>query len=140
MVCSHCGSQLEASAVLKQLELFDETARACPLCSRPLFNARLAGYPLACCARCFGMLIDMNLFVAVIEAARACEEHRVRTVPPPQQHAEQRLLTCPSCGQPMDNHAYGGPGNVTIDTCERCLVNWLDAGELRRIAIAPGTI
>ena len=32
---------------------------------------------------------------------------------------------------------YGGPGNVVIDTCERCLVNWLDPGELRRIAIAP---
>jgi Zn-finger nucleic acid-binding protein len=31
----------------------------------------------------------------------------------------------------------GGPGNVVIDTCERCRVNWLDSGELRRIAVAP---
>jgi Zn-finger nucleic acid-binding protein len=36
-------------------------------------------------------------------------------------------------------HPYGGPGNLTIDTCERCGVNWLDPGELRRIAMAPDT-
>jgi Zn-finger nucleic acid-binding protein len=24
-----------------------------------------------------------------------------------------------------------------IDSCEHCLVNWLDGGELRRIAVAP---
>ena len=28
-------------------------------------------------------------------------------------------------------------GNVVIDTCEPCGVNWLDPGELRRIAVAP---
>jgi Zn-finger nucleic acid-binding protein len=37
----------------------------------------------------------------------------------------------------MISHLYGGPGNVVIDSCERCLVNWLDAGELQRIAAAP---
>jgi Zn-finger nucleic acid-binding protein len=37
----------------------------------------------------------------------------------------------------MIDHPYGGPGNVVIDTCERCGVNWLDPGELRRIAMAP---
>jgi len=34
-------------------------------------------------------------------------------------------------------HVYGGPGNIVIDTCERCQLNWLDPGELRRIALAP---
>jgi Zn-finger nucleic acid-binding protein len=37
----------------------------------------------------------------------------------------------------MINHLYGGPGNVLLDSCEHCRVNWLDAGELRRIVIAP---
>ena len=33
----------------------------------------------------------------------------------------------------MISHIYGGPGNVVIETCERCLVNWLDAGEADRV-------
>jgi Zn-finger nucleic acid-binding protein len=37
----------------------------------------------------------------------------------------------------MDTHPYGGPGNVIIDDCERCEVNWLDYGELQRIVRAP---
>jgi Zn-finger nucleic acid-binding protein len=37
----------------------------------------------------------------------------------------------------MDTHPYGGPGNVIIDTCENCSVNWLDHGELQRIVRAP---
>ena len=38
----------------------------------------------------------------------------------------------------MDTHYYGGPGNVIIDACDRCDLNWLDAGELMRIVLAPG--
>ena len=37
----------------------------------------------------------------------------------------------------MDNHPYGGGGNVYIDSCEPCSVIWLDGGELRRIVMAP---
>ena len=33
----------------------------------------------------------------------------------------------------MMSHLYGGPGTLAIDTCERCLVNWLDAGELEKV-------
>ena len=29
------------------------------------------------------------------------------------------------------------PGNVIIDDCSRCELNWLDHGELMRIATAP---
>ena len=37
-----------------------------------------------------------------------------------------------------NGHAsYGGPGNVIIDTCEHCSLNWLDYGELQRIVRAP---
>jgi Zn-finger nucleic acid-binding protein len=36
----------------------------------------------------------------------------------------------------MLNHVYGGPGNLVIDTCESCRLNWLDPGELRRLARA----
>jgi Zn-finger nucleic acid-binding protein len=37
----------------------------------------------------------------------------------------------------MDTHPYGGPGNVIMDTCEHCSLNWLDYGELQRIVRAP---
>jgi Zn-finger nucleic acid-binding protein len=37
----------------------------------------------------------------------------------------------------METHSYCGPGNVVIDSCEPCSLNWLDHGELARIAQAP---
>jgi len=93
---------------------------------------------LLCCPRCFGTLIEMNRFAAVIDALRI--QLRPATVTlPPRPSPRREPIECPSCGQPMIDHVYGGPGNVAIDTCERCLVNWLDAGELRRIAAAPDT-
>jgi hypothetical protein len=83
------------------------------------------------------MLIEMNRFTLVIDAVRAHEKRSVQAVLPRRQNPGERLLKCPACGQPMVAHLYGGPGNLVIDTCERCLVNWLDPGELRRIATAP---
>jgi Zn-finger nucleic acid-binding protein len=37
----------------------------------------------------------------------------------------------------MDTHLYGGGGNVILDDCENCGLNWLDYGELDRIVRAP---
>ena len=137
LVCDHCHTEREPPVAIEYLELLDETSLRCPICSTHLANARLEGHPLICCARCFGMLIDMNRFVTVIEAVRAREGRTARSVQPRRQNPGDRILNCPTCGQPMAGHLYGGPGNIVIDTCERCLVNWLDGGELRRIATAP---
>jgi len=49
-----------------------------------------------------------------------------------------RHITCPSCRGAMDVHPYYGPGNVVIDTCGQCYLVWLDHGELKEIADAPG--
>ena len=38
----------------------------------------------------------------------------------------------------METHPYYGPGNVIIDSCARCEFVWLDFGELKQIADAPG--
>jgi Zn-finger nucleic acid-binding protein len=38
----------------------------------------------------------------------------------------------------METHPYYGPGNVIIDSCSRCELIWLDFGELKQIADAPG--
>jgi hypothetical protein len=83
------------------------------------------------------MLVEMSRFVVIIEIVRAHEGRAVLRMPPRRQNPEDRVLACPICGRPMVSHLYGGPGNIVIDTCEPCLVNWLDAGELRRIAVAP---
>jgi hypothetical protein len=83
------------------------------------------------------MLIEMNRFVTIIDAVRAYDVGALRTTAPSRQTPGERTLRCPLCGQPLVSHHYGGPGNVVIDTCGRCLVNWLDQGELRRIALAP---
>ena len=85
------------------------------------------------------MLIEMNHFADVIEAVRVHEKRSFRIALPRRQHPTDRSINCPTCGHPMLSHLYGGPGNVVIDICERCQVNWLDPGELRRIAVAPGS-
>jgi Zn-finger nucleic acid-binding protein len=137
LVCDHCGSQLEPPTVARYVELERETTSLCPICSSPLSFSRLEGHPLLCCARCFGMLIDMDRFTEIIDAVRVREDGSLRTVLPRRQNPGDRVISCPSCAQPMLAHIYAGPGNVVIDSCETCKVNWLDPGELRRIALAP---
>jgi Zn-finger nucleic acid-binding protein len=138
LVCGHCGTQHEApAAVLEHLEILSETSSVCPVCSSLLSTARLEGYALICCTRCFGTLIEMDRFTAIIDAVRAVAAGSLRTALPRRQNPGERQIDCPTCRQPMLNHVYAGPGNVVIDSCEHCLVNWLDGGELRRIAVAP---
>ena len=51
---------------------------------------------------------------------------------------------CPLCASPLaralldDVFAYYGPGNVVIDSCQRCDLIWLDFGELEQITTAGG--
>jgi len=137
LVCDHCGTHEEPPVLVDGVELQNETSRMCPDCSTPLSSGRLEGCPLLCCPRCFGMLIGMDRFAAIIDAVRVRETTSVRSALPRRQDPGDRVIDCPSCGRHMLAHLYGGPGNVVIDTCERCQVNWLDPGELRRIAFAP---
>jgi len=134
-VCTHCGSIEEQPVIVEGLEVAGNSATSCPVCSTPLADARLDGSPLRVCQRCHGMLIAMSDFVDVIQSATAREEiHGV--VLPRRQSPGERVIACPACRQAMISHFYGGPGNLVIDSCERCQLNWLDSGELRRIARA----
>jgi len=54
-----------------------------------------------------------------------------------QKISDKPLTKCPNCGVQMVTHPYGGPGNVILDTCEHCSLNWVDYGELQRIVRAP---
>jgi Zn-finger nucleic acid-binding protein len=136
LACSHCGSSEQLSGIAALIEIGEVTDRHCPGCQTALASGKLDGRPLSFCQRCEGLLIEMENFVAMIDAARAHEEPSA-TIPPRRQAPGDRTITCPACRRPMLSHFYGGPGNLVIDTCERCLLNWLDPGELRRIARAP---
>jgi Zn-finger nucleic acid-binding protein len=140
LICGHCGTPQEPPATIEYLELEAETTTRCPVCSSLLRRARLEGYPLLYCAQCSGMLLGMDRFSEMVAAARFRERRSTPVVLPRRQTVDQRRLTCPECGRPMRAHIYAGPGNVVIDTCERCELNWLDGGELRRIAAAPDTV
>jgi len=135
LTCRHCGSIEEQAEIIRQLDIGSASEKTCPSCAMPLSQARLDGFPLLLCERCEGMLIEMQHFVSIIDAARAYEEPS-RGIPPRRQSPGDRTIACPACRQPMVSHFYGGPGNLVIDTCESCDVNWLDPGELRRIARA----
>jgi Zn-finger nucleic acid-binding protein len=136
-VCAHCGSERPLPGGMERLQIGPESQERCPLCGISLSESLLVGHPLLTCTRCFGLLIEMQHFAALIDALRVYEGRSYRTPPPREQEPGERRLDCPRCQQPMANHLYGGPGNVVIDTCESCLLNWLDPGELRRIVLAP---
>jgi Zn-finger nucleic acid-binding protein len=83
------------------------------------------------------MLISMEKFLPLVEHLRALRDRPAAFVPSPEHEGAARNLHCPLCDHVMDDHPYGGPGNVIIDSCESCSVVWLDRGELRRIVVAP---
>ena len=133
--CRHCGSVEQQAGIVGHIDVGAASEMACPSCATPLSHGKLDGFPLLLCQRCQGMLIEMDYFVPVIEAARAHEEPSGR-IPPRRQSPGDRTIRCPACDHAMLSHFYGGPGNLVIDTCESCHLNWLDPGELRRIARA----
>ena len=122
---------------LQAFGLFDPSGWHCPSCRAGLLKAAAGGRPIQVCPACHGALIAMSSFVAVVAVVRFFEGQALDVVPPRQQTPGDRQIECPGCNGPMTSHNYGGPGNVVMDTCERCELNWLDPGELRRIALAP---
>lgn len=88
-----------------------------------------SGPRISYCADCRGMLVPMDDFRHVLTVMRAVE--------PPKWDQLHRRRSCPRCGREMETHLPGGAGNVILDTCEGCGVNWLDDGERERIARAP---
>ena len=135
LVCDHCGSMAERT-VWYAVETSGESPLSCPHCAKPLLDARIEGCPARYCASCEGALVEMKHFMTLTEAVRS-RAPRGGVVSERRQQPGDRTLSCPGCGQPMLSHLYGGPGNLVLDTCEACQVNWLDPGELQRIARAP---
>lgn len=110
----------------------------CPRGCGPLSGGVLDGHELIGCPACRGMLISSEEFGPLIRDRRKRfrgAELLPRPVDPESLH---RAADCPDCGFRMETHPYYGPGNCVIDSCSRCRLVWLDAGEVARIEQAPG--
>lgn len=156
MYCPNCGAPMRLEENQESLrceycysvytpEPNDEGVRplgvpsplACPVCAVPLEQAGLAGHRILSCTRCQGMLVPMSEFVALIEELRSRHAGAECVQAPADRTALERHINCPKCHAPMDTHFYEGPGNVVIDDCSRCYLNWLDKGEMMKIVHAP---
>lgn len=73
----------------------------------------------------------------VIRTLRVRARPAADPYPPPAAAEFERRIECPKCGNPMSTYAYGGPGNIVIDNCRGCMLNWLDHKEIERVATAP---
>jgi Zn-finger nucleic acid-binding protein len=136
MICDYCGSQTTPPMDEEGVVVVAPTKHNCPVCETPLYDAALESSELLYCTGCHGMLFDMEKFLPLLDVLR---EHRYwsRSSQTPRIFDADRLLHCPLCKSEMDEHLYGGGGNMDVDSCERCGVLWLDRGELSRIVAAP---
>jgi Zn-finger nucleic acid-binding protein len=105
----------------------------CPLCHNPLVLAYVGKIKVSTCSRCRGILIEQPTFLRVIQYMRSKVKEPLLSPPPVRMEEVERKLHCPSCHMLMDTHPYAGPGNIIIDNCPRCNLNWMDHNELYRV-------
>ena len=133
--CSYCGNPFLPEANPDGVRSLSEPSKlACPACTTALVHAVAGDRRMFYCTGCRGMLIPMEVFPAIIQELRAQRQVSGVFVRPLDPNDLGRLTRCPQCGRKMDTHPYGGGGAVVLDACENCALNWLDAGELAKIA------
>ena len=136
--CQYCATVYVPEKNVEGVRVFNQPSElSCPISHVPLMDATIARQRIFCCPRCRGNLIPMPVFVVLIAALRAQRGEAVEIAPQPDPQRLDRQSFCPQCGRRMDTHYYAGGGNVIIDDCSRCELNWLDAGELTAIVHAP---
>jgi Zn-finger nucleic acid-binding protein len=138
LVCDYCSTVHFPEANADGVRALEEPSPLrCPICAVPLVHASVAHQRMLYCGQCLGMLVGMDNFVAMVHNVRARHEVSGEPAHQPDWTEMDRQIKCPQCGEQMDTHPYGGGGNVIIEDCERCSLNWLDYGELARIVQAP---
>jgi Zn-finger nucleic acid-binding protein len=129
--CEYCQTVQVPDAGTDGLVALERELRIeCPCCTVRLRSGRVEGKAVAHCPQCRGLLARSADFALIVTRRRA---RRPAGNPPPLplDPAElRRAIGCPSCHRPMDTHPYGAGGTAVIDSCHRCHVVWLDAGEL----------
>lgn len=135
-ICAHCRAQHSTVEDPAELAWLRPAEEPCPLCRTALHHAALAGTSLLACPTCRGLLVSMEIFPGIAGRLRLLAELPETASPRPSPGELERRLTCPRCARSMNTHYYGGPGSIVIDSCSPCELNWLDAGELTRVASA----
>jgi membrane protease subunit (stomatin/prohibitin family)/Zn-finger nucleic acid-binding protein len=136
--CDYCHKVMAPDREDDGVLAKDDDGEACPICAIPLMKATLGRLPLLYCTKCDGMLIATQVFQDVIAASRVAHTGGVDAFSADPDDL-RGTIACPHCHRPMQAHFYAGPGKVVIDSCETCSLNWLDHGELARIATAPAS-
>jgi len=135
LTCDYCGNVHFPDPNPEGVRVLDVASQlSCPVCATTLVHAAVGGERILYCGQCRGMLVSMNKFTAIIQDLRSRRQASAGAAHAPDWKDLGRRIKCPQCAQPMDTHPYGGGGNIIIDDCENCSLNWLDYGELRRIA------
>lgn len=109
----------------------------CPVCTEPLAHAAIDGHAVEYCQACRGFLAANATFNQIVQVKRARNGGQEPVAIPFDQEELRRRLPCPGCRKPMDTHPYHGGGNAVIDTCHRCRLVWLDAGEITVLGRYP---
>ena len=136
--CEYCSTTYSPEANPDGVRSLGQPSQfSCPICKDPLSFAAIEDAPVLYCERCRGVLIPVEYFVTTIEKRRRHLNHRPVVPSPLDMQELDRRIACPQCGKPMDTHPYGGPGNIVIDNCPACRVNWLDYKEFWRVVTAP---
>jgi LSD1 subclass zinc finger protein len=136
--CEYCQGVYIPEKNDDGVRVLEDSDLLCPNCNQALSHASLANTRILYCKKCRGMLIPMPDFEGLISEERLRDG--ISRVQPAMDASDlKRKMNCPKCHLAMDTHVYAGPGNVVIASCDPCLVNWLEYGELARIAHAPDT-
>ena len=137
--CDYCRNVVVPDKSPDGVRLLAESPnQACPVCAIPLMHATLDQTGILACAKCRGIAVPMQAFEPLIDNARTRPTPAI--APSTEAPDLDRRFPCPTCHRTMDAHFYAGGGRVVIDSCEQCLLIWLDFNELPRIAHAPDTL
>jgi Zn-finger nucleic acid-binding protein len=137
--CDYCTSTYfpeESRDGIRSTDI--ESSHSCPVCRIPLHLAYIEKIQVKYCGRCRGVLIQKPRFLYALNYIRSKARGEEITPRPLRREELERKVLCPECGNKMDTHPYGGPGNIVIDSCPCCMLNWLDQEELYRVTRAPG--
>ena len=129
--CSQCGAYYFPEETGDGVQVVGESVgAACPVCHTPLQSALIDGETVCYCDHCRGFLTPIDAFGRIVGKRRSRHGPHEQRAEPFDPAELKRVLKCPDCAGRMDSHPYSGGGNAVVDSCERCNLNWLDAGEL----------
>lgn len=143
MQCEYCRSLVFTSnnplTVDRITPMGAELDAACPTCQKTLCTGTIEDRPVLYCGACYGFLLKNEDFGSVVRLRRSRRERmEAEPVSPLNTEEYKRRLQCPNCDSHMEVHPYYGPGNIIIDSCQRCQYVWLDHGELSKVVRAEG--